>query len=117
MYRCYSIEEETFLQTKLIAGKIIPAIATTTTTVSAAVMIELIKIVQQRPIQAFKTLYLDLAFPTFTHYEPNPPRNKAIEARPASSNVSLSLTSALCVSLSDTLSYAVSLMLWVRLSL
>ena len=68
--RCYSIEEETFLQTKLTAGKIIPAIATTTTTVSAAVIIELIKIVQKRPLNSFKTLYLDLALPVFTHYTP-----------------------------------------------
>ena len=47
--RNYGIEEIDFFRTKIAAGKIIPAIATTTSAVAGLVVIELIKLVRRLP--------------------------------------------------------------------
>lgn len=66
----YSIENEDRLKIKRIAGRIVPAIATTTAAVSGLVSIELIKVLQQRPLEAYKNAFLNLALPLLLLSEP-----------------------------------------------
>lgn len=72
----YTIEKADRMKTKQIAGKIIPALATTTAVVSGLVCIELYKTIEadgQRtnaPIERFKNAFLNLATPFIAFSEP-----------------------------------------------
>mmetsp|Transcript_42763 Transcript_42763/g.89422 ORF Transcript_42763/g.89422 Transcript_42763/m.89422 type:complete len:1071 (-) Transcript_42763:248-3460(-) len=68
--RNYSIEEVDALQAKLIAGRIIPALATTTSMVTGFVCIELIKLIQRGPKAQFKDLQANLALPMLMQIDP-----------------------------------------------
>jgi len=61
--RNYSIEEVDKLQARLIAGRIIPALATTTSMVTGFVCIELIKFLQDPHKSAFKDLQVPPPLP------------------------------------------------------
>lgn len=67
----------TFLfQTKQIAGRIIPAIATTTAAVSGLVCIEFYKMIDANgrlpkvPMERFKNAFINLALPFYAFSEP-----------------------------------------------
>ena len=51
---CYDIQEVPKFQAKLIAGRIIPAIATTTAMATGFVCMELYKLIQKKPIESFR---------------------------------------------------------------
>jgi len=71
--RNYQIEEVDKLRVKRIAGKIIPAIATTTSVVSGLVALELTKIaIGLDNLATYKNAFLNLAIPVFALSEPAP---------------------------------------------
>ncbi|XP_025078407.1 ubiquitin-like modifier-activating enzyme 6 [Pomacea canaliculata] len=68
----YSIEQVDRLKIKRIAGRIVPAIATTTAAVSGLVTIELLKVLQKMPLEAYRNAFLNLALPLLLLSEPGP---------------------------------------------
>ncbi|XP_077158990.1 ubiquitin-like modifier-activating enzyme 6 [Paroedura picta] len=76
--RMYNIEPADRLKTKRIAGKIIPAIATSTAAVAGLVALELIKVVGGYPFQAYKNCFFNLAIPIIVFTETAEVRKTAI---------------------------------------
>jgi ubiquitin-activating enzyme E1 len=79
----YSIPTEDMHRSRAIAGRIIPAIATTTALVTGLICLELYKIIgtprKELDISAYRSAYLNLATPFMTLAEPSPPaKTKAL---------------------------------------
>ncbi|XP_065836333.1 ubiquitin-like modifier-activating enzyme 6 [Oscarella lobularis] len=66
----YSIESADRYKTKRIAGRIVPAIATTTAAVAGLVSLELIKVVKTAALEHYKNVFLSLALPVIVFSEP-----------------------------------------------
>ena len=71
--RNYQIKEVDNFKVKLIAGKIIPALATTTAMVVGTVGIEIIKFVLGKGVNKMKNCFVNLALPLWLFSEPLPP--------------------------------------------
>uniref|UniRef100_A0A8C6RNF2 Ubiquitin-like modifier-activating enzyme 6 n=1 Tax=Nannospalax galili TaxID=1026970 RepID=A0A8C6RNF2_NANGA len=76
--RMYSIEPADRFKTKRIAGKIIPAIATSTAAVSGLVALEIIKVAGSYPFEAYKNCFLNLAIPVIVFTETSEVRKTEI---------------------------------------
>jgi len=71
----YHISNTDFQKVKLVAGRIVPAIATTTAAVCGLVLLELFKIVLGKPLTAFRTRQVGLAVNTYTSFEAQEPKS------------------------------------------
>jgi len=69
----YFIPNSDFQKVKLIAGRIIPAVATTTAAVCGLVMLELFKIALEKNLCDLRTRQIGLAVNTFTSFEAQEP--------------------------------------------
>lgn len=79
--RNYSIKEESKHQTKFIAGKIIPAIATTTAMVTGLVCLEMYKAIQDNTIlDDYRNAFANLALSIFVFGEPFAPPKIEVRA-------------------------------------
>uniref|UniRef100_A0A7S1BIN6 Ubiquitin-activating enzyme E1 C-terminal domain-containing protein n=1 Tax=Corethron hystrix TaxID=216773 RepID=A0A7S1BIN6_9STRA len=79
----YQIPTEDTHKSRAIAGRIIPAIATTTALVTGLICLEMYKVVgsanKELPIEAYKNSFLNLAIPFMTSTEPQgPAKTKAM---------------------------------------
>merc|ERR1740138_856622 len=68
--RNYEIQEVDELKAKLLAGRIIPAVATSTAVATGFICLELYKIIQKKKLDSFRNSFVNLAIPMFTLAEP-----------------------------------------------
>lgn len=69
---CYGIPPADAMETRRVAGKIVPAMVTTTAFVSALSCIEYLKLVQGLPLDRHRNAFINLALPFFAFTAPLP---------------------------------------------
>ena len=72
--RNYAIPEADLHTSRGIAGRIVPAIATTTALVTGFICLEIYKILQNKPLSSYANTFTNLAICLFTSMEPEPPK-------------------------------------------
>lgn len=70
--RNYKLEEMDWITVKLKAGRIMPALSTTTSCIAALQTIELVKYLRGCPLDSMRNAFLNLAIPSLTMGEPGP---------------------------------------------
>jgi len=68
----YSIPLIDRLQTKMIVGRIIPAIATTTAMTTGAIALEFYKLMHSHPLEMYRCANINLAVNSYASFEPTP---------------------------------------------
>lgn len=81
----YKLEEMDWITVKIKAGKIVPALATTTAAIAALQTIELVKFLKDCKLTEYRNSFLNLAVPSLMQSEPGPAAKtklgpKALEA-------------------------------------
>jgi ubiquitin-activating enzyme E1-like protein 2 len=66
----YGIQSADRLKTKKVAGKIIPAMATSTAAITGLAALEILKIVKKVPLEQYKNAWMNLAIPMVAFSEP-----------------------------------------------
>jgi hypothetical protein len=69
----YKLVAMDWLTVKLKAGRIVPALSTTTTVIAGLQTIELVKVLKGVPLEAHKNAFLNLALPLLHLSEPGAP--------------------------------------------
>mmetsp|Transcript_6335 Transcript_6335/g.17708 ORF Transcript_6335/g.17708 Transcript_6335/m.17708 type:complete len:697 (+) Transcript_6335:1459-3549(+) len=72
--RNYRLQEVDKLKAKLIAGRIIPAIATATAMATGLVCLEVYKVIQAKKVDDYRNTFANLALPLFAQSEPIAPK-------------------------------------------
>ena len=70
--RNYCLPEMDWISVKLKAGRIVPALATTTAAVAGLQTVEAIKVIKKLPIEKYRNAFVNLAIPVATMPEPGP---------------------------------------------
>lgn len=70
--RNYKLEEMEWITVKLKAGRIMPALSTTTSCIAALQTIELVKYLRGCSLESMRNSFLNLAIPSLTMGEPGP---------------------------------------------
>jgi hypothetical protein len=70
--RNYKLEIMDWMTVKIKAGRIIPALATTTSSIAALQTLELVKIAKNTSIEVYRNSFLNLAIPLLQSSEPGP---------------------------------------------
>lgn len=68
----YKLDEMDWITVKIKAGKIVPALATTTAAIAGLQTIELIKYLKDFKLVEYRNSFLNLAVPTLMQSEPGP---------------------------------------------
>ena len=66
----YDLEEMEWINVKIKAGRIVPALATTTAAIAALQTLELIKYIKEGKLSAHRNSFMNLAIPTLMMSEP-----------------------------------------------
>lgn len=69
---CYGIAPVDAMETRRVAGRIVPAMISTTAFVSALSCVELLKLVQGAPLERHRNAFINLALPFFAYTSPIP---------------------------------------------
>lgn len=69
----YQLDKMDWITVKIKAGRIVPALATTTAAVAGLQTMELIKLLKKCKVEDMKSAFLSLAIPIMTLSEPGPP--------------------------------------------
>ena len=70
----YGLSEMDWITVKIKAGRIVPALATTTAAIAGLQTIELLKVLKELPVEAHKNSFLNMAVPTLMMSEVAPAR-------------------------------------------